>query len=284
MHVFLWAYLPWVAVFFAAVARGVRHFGAQTAAQRSAFVYLSGSFLVTFVLFSATTFQIDYYIVILFPFAAVLCAHHLKAWLHAEGCGQGLVVAQAGVAGLVLALAIAFSLYVANPTLMALVLGVAAMILGYAYVQFRQRRPLVVLLVPVLAIALLYAFLELLALVAYTRFSTPYNVNKYLASMPSAPIYVYQMDPIVAWELGLYAGSPSTVVNNVTHLPAPGNEYLLLLRQTHLEQLRSSLGNATLLLQGDWVDHKTGTLPRLLRLAKGIEPRERIALVKVLAR
>ena len=35
------------------------------------------------------------------------------------------------------------------------------------------------------------------------------------------------------------------------------------------------------LAQGDWVDHKTGTLPRQLKLAKGTEPLEPMRLLKV---
>jgi hypothetical protein len=33
--------------------------------------------------------------------------------------------------------------------------------------------------------------------------------------------------------------------------------------------------------RGEWVDHKTGILPRTLRLAKGVEPLESVYLVKV---
>jgi hypothetical protein len=33
--------------------------------------------------------------------------------------------------------------------------------------------------------------------------------------------------------------------------------------------------------QGDWVDHKTGTLPRQLKLAKGTEPLEKFSVLRV---
>jgi len=81
VHVFIWAFLPWVAAFVAAIASGVRALPQQPVDERAKFVFLCGSFFVTFALFSATAFQLDYYTVILFPFAIVLCAQYLAQWL-----------------------------------------------------------------------------------------------------------------------------------------------------------------------------------------------------------
>ena len=43
----------------------------------------------------------------------------------------------------------------------------------------------------------------------------------------------------------------------------------------------ANLGATQALAYGDWVDHKTGTLPRQLNLAKGTEPLDRISLFRV---
>src|SRR5512135_3012303 len=59
--VFLWAFLPWVPVFMAAMISGVRRFGARAVDERASFVFLCGSFFMTFGLFSATSFQLDHY-------------------------------------------------------------------------------------------------------------------------------------------------------------------------------------------------------------------------------
>ncbi len=42
-----------------------------------------------------------------------------------------------------------------------------------------------------------------------------------------------------------------------------------------------NLGKVEQVAQGDWVVHKTGTLPRMLKLAKGDELLEDIRLVRV---
>jgi hypothetical protein len=79
----------------------------------------------------------------------------------------------------------------------------------------------------------------------------------------------------------LYSRSPCHAVADASQLPASGAPYLFVVRQAHLEQLYPVLGRVRPVAQGDWVHDKTGILPRMLRLAKGVEPLERIAIVSV---
>ena len=65
-------FLPWVASFGAALWAGARSFANSGSDQRDAFVYLCASFFISFGMFSATSFQLDYYTVIVYPFAAIL--------------------------------------------------------------------------------------------------------------------------------------------------------------------------------------------------------------------
>jgi len=106
-------------------------------------------------------------------------------------------------------------------------------------------------------------------------------VNKLLAQDRSTPVYVYQLDPIVAWELGIYRSAPSEGVQSALQLPRSGAPYLLLVKDAQWAELRDLGSTAQVLAQGDWVDHKTGTLPRQLKLAKGTEPLERFSLIRV---
>jgi hypothetical protein len=48
-----------------------------------------------------------------------------------------------------------------------------------------------------------------------------------------------------------------------------------------MDSLGANLGKVEQIAQGDWVVHKTGTLPRLLNLAKGEDLLEDIRLVRV---
>jgi 4-amino-4-deoxy-L-arabinose transferase-like glycosyltransferase len=280
MHVFLWAFLPWVLVFFAAIYRGVRQFSSSDSRQKFAFVFLCGAFFVTFALFSATRFQIDYYTVIVFPFGAILCAHHLAQWLQRQD-HNALVRAQIAITLLVLALAVGLIAYVSRPALLIALFAMINLFLIYGVVMRERVRVCAVLLYPVFAINVLYVCLELMNQSAFTRYSVPYNAHQLLANNPTLPIYVYQMGPVVARELGLYSRSPCHAVADASQLPASGAPYLFVVRQAHLEQLYPVLGRVRPVAQGDWVHDKTGILPRMLRLAKGVEPLERIAIVSV---
>ncbi len=277
--VFLWAFLPWVAVFLASMVSGVRKFLATDAEGSARFVFLCGSFFVTFLMFSATSFQLDHYTVILFPFAAILCGKFLHDWLAQQHNGRVLVVVQLAIAALLAVLAAGLSLYVGNRIVMAAVLGMLAASLVYGYVTRRQFRAGAVLAWPVFGIAMVYAFLVLTNALTFTACSAPYNANIRLAGEPDEPIYAYRMD-IVAREVGLYRSTPGYDVDDIARLPQSGRYYLLI-DATDLAQLGPQLGRFEQLAQGNWVVHKTGTFPRFLRLAKGEEPLEDIRILQV---
>ena len=277
--VFLWAFLPWVAVFVAAMVSGVRKFFAPDIEGRARFVFLCGAFFVTFLLFSATSFQLDHYTVILFPFAAILCGKFLHDWLVRQGDSRVLFVVQLAITVLLAGLAVGLSVYVANGIVMSVVLGMFAALLVYGYVTRKQLRAGAVLAYPVFGIAMVYAFLVLTNALTFTACSVAHNAAVQLAGKPGAPVYAYQMD-IVGRELGLYDPSPSHGVDGLSQLPRTGRYYLLV-REAQLAQLKEHLGSFEQVGQGDWVVHKTGTFPRFLRLAKGTEPLEDIRILQV---
>ena len=277
--VFLWAFLPWVAVFMAAMVSGVRKFFAPDTEGRARFVFLCGAFFVTFGLFSATSFQLDHYTVILFPFAAILCGKFLHDWLAMRGNGRALFIVQLAITILLVALAVVLSAYVANLVVLAVVLTMLVALLMYGYVTRKQLRAGAVLVYPVFGIAMLYTFLVLTNALTFTAYSVAHNANVQLTGKPEAPIYVYQMD-IVARELGLYNRSPCYAVDDAAQLPKTGRYYLLVTGE-QLAQMSGRLGHIEQVAQGRWVIHKTGTFPRFLRLAKGTEPLEDIRIVQV---
>lgn len=278
---FLWAFLPWVAVYAAAMVAGMRNFTSRSVVERAQFVYLCGAFFITFAMFSATKFQFDYYTVIIYPFAAILCGHYLLG-VFAEVSGhRKLWVAQIVTTLLLVLMVSGLALYVGKTFLIATVVAMLLAATFYAYVYRARMRSNVLVVLPVFAVSMLYVFLTLMATTTYLTSSIPYNANKLLADKPSAPIYVLQMDVIVSRELALYNTSPCYAAGEVANLPTHGGAYYLLVRAAQLDSIGANLGNVEQIAQGDWVVHKTGTLPRLLKLAKGDELLEDIRIVRV---
>ena len=275
--VFLWAFLPWVAVFIAAMFDGVRRFTQRAVGENAGFVFLCGAFFITFILFSATSFQLDHYTVILFPFAAILCGKFLSDRLANLQQGRALLIAQGVLTFLLLALALGLSVHVGN----ALVLAIAAVIvlgmLAYTVINRRQMRMGVLLVFPLFGILALYTFLVLTTALTFIRVGVAHNVDRQLASRPALPVYVYRMD-IVARELGLYRSAPAYAVDNMVQLPAQGS-YFLLIEAGQMGAVGPL--RAEQVGQGNWAVHKTGTFPRWLRLAKGAEPLQDIRILQV---
>ena len=279
VHVFLWAFLPWVAAFVAAVFTGLRGFFRQSEEERAHFVFLSGAFFVTFALFSATAFQLDYYTVILFPFAVILSARLVVQYLQIES--TPFFVVQVVMVALPMALALGLSIYVSDPWLLGAMLALLLVFVTYAVSQRQHFRQFTAVVYPVFSVCMLYVFLEAITLGAYLKFSIAYNVDRLLAQDRSTPVFAYQLDPIVAWELGIYRSAPSEGVQSSSALPRSGAPYLLLIKEAQLAALSVLPIRTDVLALGNWVDHKTGTLPRQLKLAKGVEPLDKIFLLKV---
>jgi len=84
--------------------------------------------------------------------------------------------------------------------------------------------------------------------------------------------------------VGLYRQSAASVrVNHVNELPQ-NSAYFLIAKTSDLTDLRELDVRAQPLVQAQWVDHKTGTLPRQIALAAGRAPLESFSVYKVTPR
>lgn len=278
LHVFLWAFLPWVAVAVAAVAKAWRDWHSSDRRARGQLVVLGASFAVTFGLFSLTSFQLDYYTVIVFPFAAILCGQYLATVLARPDGVRGLALAQLCTAALTAGLALALALYVGQPLVTGLVL--ALLLVGLALGRLRPLpwRVRALLVLPVWGVGLLYSFITVLMTLTYLSVGLAYQASRQLTPLPAAPVYALQMG-LVARELGLYLEAPCLGVAQATELPVAGPPYYLLVRASQLDQLGKFA--LTPVAQGRWAVDKTGLLPRMLQLARGSEGLEDIRLLRV---
>ena len=280
LQVFLWAFLPWVAVAVAAGAQAWRGWRNSDGRGRGQLVVLGASFAVTFGLFSLTSFQLDYYTVIVFPFAAILCGQYLAAVLAQPDGRRGLELAQLGTAAPTAGLALALALYVSQPVVigMVMLLLLTGLALGRLWRAPWRARALLVL--PVCSVALLYSFITVLMTLTYLSVGLAYNANRVLATQRPADIYVWQME-LVARELGLYNPAPTFSVSEQPRLPSVGQPYYLVIRAAQLGQIGDLPGQVEPVAQGRWVVDKTGLLPRMLQLARGTEPPEDIRILRI---
>lgn len=301
-HVFLWAFLPWVGAFFMGVFTSLTEWKNSDQRHKRATVFLAGSFALTFVVFSATSFQLDYYTVILYPFAAIICArtlHSASVSGSSRRTRHALLVLQALTTLLVLALGMGMAWYVQMPTpqviaALAFVLAALAVVVCMRLDAQEVGAPrvrswfAVVAIAPVIAVNGLYSSVDAFTYRAYDRYSVPINVQKILAhdeGSSGLPIFVYRMDYIVPLELALYSNRPVRGFDQAVDLAQLKSPYILVTRTKDLDQLVSAVPSQELSRRkiggGDWVDHKTGILPRTLQLARGVEPLDNMQVIQV---
>jgi 4-amino-4-deoxy-L-arabinose transferase-like glycosyltransferase len=260
--------MPWSWAFVLGVFRVVKHWRDESASSRAAWVFLLASFFVTFILFSATSFQLDYYTVIVYPFAAIIVAQSLiqsaarvnDRWMK---WGNLLFVAAIG------ALALGFLIEV-NQAALWWVAAVGVLLSALVLVWTRQQRPWISLVIlPALMANMIYGVMEGISYTAFLNYSIPYNLTKQLKDQPLAPIYFRHVDMIVPLETALYRPVATADLQDQSTLPKQAH-YWLVARENDVPDLAGvQVVSET---KSCWLDHKTGLLPRTLRMAKGIEP------------
>jgi 4-amino-4-deoxy-L-arabinose transferase-like glycosyltransferase len=273
--VFLWAFLPWTMVFFAAVIAHLKNFRKAVSSERAAFIFLTGAFSCTFLMFSATSFQFDYYTDIIFPFAAILCAHYLSN----SNISRPLFIAQMGLLCLLVLVTIALSLYVMNHALLAAIAAILAALSYYFYRTWGISWNFRAVIYSALTINLVYAFLTLLTALAFMQYSVAYNAAQLFGKQSAVPIYVYQM-PEVARELALYSKAPCYQVDSAESLGQIHGNYYLLVRHDQRQQMHLEPSRFDRMASMELVVHKTGTFNKLLQLAKGTRPLDAIDFLR----
>jgi len=269
--VFLWAFLPWTVVFFAAIKAQLKSFANAIESERAAFVFLTGAFSCTFLMFSATSFQFDYYTDIIFPFAAILCAHYLNN----SSVSRPLFIIQMGVLFLLALIAVALSIYVMKPALLIVITVFLIVVSYYFYTTSLTSRNFRTAIYSALTIDLVYLFLTLLTALTFMQYSVAYNAAKLFGRQPSIPIYVYQM-PEVARELALYSEAPCLEVDDAESLMQVEGRYYLVARHDQMQQLHLESSRMSSIANMGLVVHKTGTFNKLLQLARGTRPLESV--------
>ena len=277
--VFLWAFLPWVAVFIASVVGGIRKFSSRNHRDKASFVFLCGAFFITFGLFSATSFQLDHYTVILFPFAAILCGKFLSDWLLDPASARALYWVQMGFTIVLAGLAVALSIRVGNAPLLAVVSAAVLALLAYGYATRRERK-LAAVIYPVVAINILYGFLVSMTALTFTKYDVAYHAAKVIPAQPGMTIYAHQMS-LECRELGLYLQTTCHPIDDFNSLAQAPGDFVIVLRESDVPLLARQFPQLKKIATLDVVIHKTGTFNKLIAMAQGTWPLEKVAVLQI---
>lgn len=276
VHTLLWAFLPWSLVFLFSIVTIGKQFKTYLSDERSKLIYLIGAFVPTFVLFSATKFQLDHYTNIIMPFAAIWCAFVVVKY----SSSKLLINIQTYLSVLLLVLNVVlifllfkFSWYVC--------LAILPIMLLIALFKFSHKISSLNKLVtfPALAISSVFILIMLVNGVLYKQVNAGYNLAEYLNHKPSLTVYTVDTDK-TANNLELYSDVNLHEISNSQQIT--DEPYYLLINENKLAEFESivSKPNAELVLELNNVAMEK-FVPTLLSSAKQKQSTQHFKLYKV---
>lgn len=233
IHTFLWAFLPWSVLFIASIVAACRRFKNESTTQRAVSIYLQSSFWLTFIMFSATKFQLDHYTNIIMPFAAIIVANYL---LNQTTHLAIITKSQQILTLLILLLNIAISIFFFRTNWLIISTLLPAALLGYSLLNFRKTAPIkTILVLPALAVISSFTVLMLVNATIYRNFDAGYNIAQYLQGKSVATVYNLEVPGLIN-NLEFHTNMPTSE----THLPIPNNyPYYLAIKSKNLPWLES---------------------------------------------
>src|ERR1039458_420678 len=139
-------------------------------AERSKSIFLYGSFLIMFIIFSATSYQYDYYIDILLPFAGIISAKYLHDVLKNRDGLSWVPGVQRGLSILLLLFILGLSILAVEKNLLLIFTVVLCVGILICAVRTRYTDPLSrAIIYPVLAMNILFLFVGTIFLTAAIR-------------------------------------------------------------------------------------------------------------------
>ncbi|MGE4399996.1 MAG: hypothetical protein AB7D29_10795, partial [Campylobacterales bacterium] len=229
MHTFLWAFLPWTLFLLFGAVADLKARNTISKSEKENLVFLLGSFLPTFILFSATKFQLDHYINILLPFCSILTAHYIVK--HSLNVASW---AQIAVSLLLIALALILSIKMLPPLWIAVVAILSFCAIFFFYLQRKQELKQKSIVFAVSSTLIAIICVTLINSVVYTKYNAGYHMAKFLNQRPHLPVYGYKT---YSFSLEMdYAGSHKRIMD-IKELANVAKPYYILTDKDYLGEI-----------------------------------------------
>jgi 4-amino-4-deoxy-L-arabinose transferase-like glycosyltransferase len=198
VHTFLWAFLPWTMIFFVGIATIYRVLLSSSdvpniLSQKLKYIYLLGSIVPTFLLFSISKFQLEYYIVIILPFATIICA----VWLcnySSRYINHWIFTAQVIIAYILCACVILVTILLFNGRLLWALLSLSILCIVTMFIIFKNNRPVNKAIVySVITSCLLLVCLILVNDRVSGKYDGGYNIARYLNKRDKLVVVDYKV-------------------------------------------------------------------------------------------
>lgn len=252
LHTFLWSFLPWTFICLIGWWSSLKNYF------NSSVLFISASFFLPFIMFSLSRFQLDFYIVILFPFASMIVGYYLYNVRDNQKILAILLRLQVFVAiGLLIVLSLFVSYMEDGSTSILLIQWISFIMLVYAvwsvaYYSILDKVSKIVL-VNVIALFIVFNGAMIINNAVYSKYNIGYQVNKTVLDrdLSYLEIAVYNLDPILIDQILVHNPKMNVKrVNNVLELQDEYQQFLLANGKISAYK-KSSLKYAILVINND---------------------------------
>lgn len=274
VHTFLWAFLPWTIFFIMAFFSAIKSLCLKScrmdSAKRRAAIFLLGSFIPSFCMFSISSFQLDHYTNIIIPFAAILSASwiyesHLSARFMKHVFNAQIILS---VGIIIFLVVLDYRLWPYFPNIEWILLSLVILI----YSLWIQKSDLFKAIVyPVFAINMMFVSYNIITHYIYSNYDAGYKIAIYLNQQPRLPIIEYKPE---TFTLGFHSKEPYTSLNDLTELLAMPKPYYLIIKTDDFSAIKEHLGHYQVILHTKGVPFLTKTFKIITYLAsvEGLAP------------
>ncbi|MFN8770245.1 MAG: ArnT family glycosyltransferase [Neisseriaceae bacterium] len=254
VHTFLWAFLPWWPIFFYALWAIMKRFRACNKSslnvEQAVNTYLLGSFCITFLLFSATTFQVDHYTNIIFPFACIICARCVSDLsLEVFNINKKRIIAYIeiflSILFLFIAAMLSFIVFQGNTRiLLSILVCVSVITLVLIYKKWSDSNYIIY---PVVSILTLFIVIMCVNGIAYAKYDVGYNIaTKLNKNVKNGVIVGYKMDDMPLKGLEFYSKNNYIANDNLDQLPQKNTTFYIVTHEDEVKTVQGKFKSSTL--------------------------------------
>ncbi len=247
IHTFLWSFLPWSIIFIFAFFKTIKSLFIKCTINetnkiqdKNNLVYLIGSFLPTFILFSISDFQLDHYTNIIIPFATILSASFINDIF--IGKSSFLIFKIQNYFSLILFLLFLFIsfLIIANKNFYIIAILGLIILSGIIIWKIRNGSPNYNLLsigFSVIVINLIFIFTMFINAL-FSKYDEGYKIANYLNNQKRLTIIDYNLNSLT---LEFYSHEPYLRINNIAKLNKYSGPYYLIIKKDEFIRLKLQL-------------------------------------------
>ncbi len=232
IHTFLWAYLPWWPMFFAAIWSAIKRHKPQN---KEANIYFFGSFFVTFILFSITKFQVDHYTNIIFPFASIICAAWLVGVIKDHKAKPIIFYIEVGISVLLMTLVMILSFLVLTGKDFFIIEILALSFVITMLAMLKRSWVLKIIAYPTLAMSMVFIFAMTVNGIEYAKYDAGYQMAAYLNNNARAPVVGYKIDLM---SLDLHSQNSYELIDDLSGVDSLARPFYLVTKSDNIDEVR----------------------------------------------